>query len=287
MLTPDVRGKRRAWVTKLLAACLLMFASITLNAAEKPIVIGLTPVFLDEQLSFLTRWEDYLERKTGHPVRFVQRQSYREVTELLLNGELDAAWLCGFPYIQHRDKLVPLAVPLFNGEPLYRSYLIVGSTDTATQSIDDLRDRIFAFSDPDSNSGYLVTQAGLRSQGLDANSFFHRSFFTWAHRNVVKAVADGLADGGAVDGYVWEALAKIDPELTSRTRVIQKSEQFGFPPFLTRINSQKNALPLREALISMATDPEGQILLRELQLDGFTLSRPGLYQSIANLAEQL
>ncbi len=284
---PDVRGKRRAWVAKLLAFCLMMFTSIALNAAEKPIAIGLTPVFLDEQLSFLTRWQGYLERKMGHPVRFVRRQSYREITELLLNGELDAAWLCGFPYIQHRDKLKPLAVPLFNGEPLYRSYLIVSSTDTVTESIDDLRNRIFAFSDPNSNSGYLVTQAALKSQGQSANSFFRRSFFTWSHRNVVKAVADGLADGGAVDGYVWEALAKVDPELTSHTRVVQQSAQFGFPPFLTRTDGHKNALALRKALISMSADPEGQILLRTLQLDGFTLVPPGLYESIATLAEQL
>lgn len=47
-----------------------------------------------------------------------------------------------------------LAVPLFEGKPLYRSYLIVLASDTVTRSILDLRGKVFAFSDPDSNSGW-------------------------------------------------------------------------------------------------------------------------------------
>lgn len=272
---------------RLFGIVMLMLVSFMAQAEPKPIVIGLTPVFLDEQLSFLNRWQGYLERKTGRSVRFVQRQSYRDVTEMLLNGELDAAWLCGFPYVQHQDELEPLVVPVYQGESLYRSYLIVSKNDQTTTSLEDLRGRTFAFSDPDSNSGFLVVQAALRGQGSDFKSFFRRSFYTWSHRNVARAVAEGLADAGAVDGYVWQALSNIEPELTALTRVVQRSEKFGFPPFLIRRINSGSSQPLKEALMSMTSDPEGQILLLELNLDGFSVAKPGLYDSIAKLAEQL
>ncbi|RRJ82822.1 PhnD/SsuA/transferrin family substrate-binding protein [Aestuariirhabdus litorea] len=256
-------------------------------ADSAPIRIGLTPVFLDEQLSFLNDWKRYLEAKVGGPVEFIQRQSYREVTELLLAGELDAAWLCGYPYSQHQKRLRLLATPLYQGKPLYQAYLVVPSDDTQTQSLDNLRGKTFAFSDPDSNSGYLVVQSSLREQGRDARSFFRRSFYTWSHRNVVQAVADGLADGGSVDGYVWELLAQSNPDLASKTRVVSRSAHYGFPPFVSLREANPASQRLQTALFEMSLDARGQVLLQRLALDGFERSRPDLYHSIAEMAERL
>ena len=150
-------------------------------------------------------------RELGRPVAFVQRRSYREVSELLLAEKLDAAWICGFPYVRYRDRMRLLAVPTCEGEPLYRSYVIVPSSDQTTQSIGDLGGKIYAFSDPDSNSGWLVPNSLLFRLGKDAATFFRKSFFTWGHRRVVDAVAVGLAQGGSVDGYVWDTLKLQHP----------------------------------------------------------------------------
>ena len=120
-----------------------------------------------------------------------------------------------------------VAVPVWRGGPRYQSYLIVGTEDEAA-NLTDLRGGTHAFSDPDSNSGYLVTATDLHRLGEQVDSFFSRSIFTFGHRNVVRAVADGLVRSGSVDGYVWEALSVIEPELTSRTRVIARSEWLGF-----------------------------------------------------------
>ena len=108
------------------------------------------------------------------------------------------------------------------------------STDTKSASILDLRGKIYAFSDPDSNSGWLVPQAELQRGGNDRATFFRKSFFTYAHRRVVDAVAAGVAQGGSVDGYVWDTLQILHPELTQKTRVASKSQEFGFPPLVAR-----------------------------------------------------
>ncbi len=250
--------------------------------------IGLTPVFLDNQSSFLNVWRDYLEDKLEVPVEFVQRQRYGEITELLLLNQLDIAWVCGFPYIRHLNRSQLLAMPLYLGEPLYRSYLIVPAVDKATHDILDLQGVVFAYSDPDSNSGYLVPRVQLRKAKKDPSGFFGKTFYTWNHRDVVVAVADGIAQAGAVDGYVWETLALTHPGLTRRTRVVWKSEPYGFPPFVARAFLPKeDFLQFQRVLLEMRDDPEGQRLLEVLNLDGFVPGNDRLFDGIRNAARIL
>ena len=255
------------------------------SADDHPIRFGLTPVFLDDQLAFLSVWKTYLAKRLGRDVVFVQRGNYREITDLLRNGKLDLAWVCGYPLVQNRDQMKLLAVPRFNGKPLYRSYLIVPATDTVTRSVLDLRGKVFAFSDPDSNSGYLYPRFALLQFKEDSGTFFSRTFFTWGHRKVIEAVASSLAQGGAVDGYVWETLNLTHPQLTGRTRVVVKSPEFGFPPVVARQDlPQSDFLALREVLLTMGHDVEGAELLRRLNLDGFDAGDGHLFDGIARMA---
>lgn len=252
------------------------------HRSKPPLRIGLTPVFLDDQAAFLIKWRDYLQRHLERPVTFVQRGSYREITDMLRERKLDFAWLCGYPYVRNRDHLRLVAVPLYLGEPLYQSYLIVPSTDQQTRALADLRGKVFAFSDPDSNSGHLYPEYLLAKQGLQPASFFAKSFYTWSHRKVVEAVAAGLAQGGAVDGYVWDVLSRSHPELTSRTRIVNESPQFGHPPIVAaKFVSKQDIAAIRRVLFHMAQDGEGSFLLGQLQLGGFVKGDERLYESIA------
>lgn len=244
--------------------------------------IGLTPVFLDEQAAFLATWRAYLEQRLDASVAFVRRGSYRQIVELLQDGGLDFAWLCGYPYVRHRAQLRLLAVPVYQGKPLYRSYLVVPQRDDATRGMLDLRGKAFAYSDPDSNSGYLYPQYLLRQLNEQPGAFFGRTFFTWSHRAVVEAVGVGLAQGGAVDGYVWDTLAVLHPQLTARTRIAHRSPEFGFPPFVARATvSPPMFARVQAVLLRMPHDPDGAALLRRLNLDGFSAASPALFDGVA------
>lgn len=250
-------------------------------AAEPALSFGLTPVFLDNDQELLAALEGYLAVAVGRPVRLIQRRTYQEVTALLLSGQLDAAWICGYPYVQYRERLSLLAVPVWRGRPLYRSYLIV-SGDRPAEDIEDLRGDVHAFSDPDSNSGFLVTQSELALRGERPAGFFHKTFFTYSHRNVVRAVASGLADSGSVDGYVWEVMQELEPALTGATRVVARSDWLGFPPIATThpLRDDPRVVALAEALWRMARDPAGAAILATLRLDGFEPAEPPLFDGI-------
>lgn len=251
-----------------------------LRAAE-PIRLGLTPVFLDNDAVVIARLREAIGQGTGRPIDLIQRRTYQEVAGLLLEGGVDAAWLCGYPFLQHEAALSLLGVPVWQGAPLYRSYLIVAVEDDAT-GLSELEGGTHAFSDPDSNSGWLVTASDLARMGRRPETFFHRTLFTYGHRNVVRAVAGRLTRSGSVDGYVWEALARVEPDLTTRTKVISRSEQLGFPPFVARRERTEEAGvgALRTALLSLSATPQGQEALELLQLDGIVPGDLSLYDGI-------
>ncbi len=246
-----------------------------------------TPVFLDDHVALLNDWGAYLSARMEMPIRFVQRRSYRDITELLLDGKVDCAWVCGAPYVQHKDRWRLVTVPLFQGEPLYRSYVIVRRS-SKLETLAELRGRTFAYSDPDSNSGHHVPRYRVRQLGRDPAAFFARSFFTYGHPRVIEAVAAGLADGGAVDGYVWETLAKRSPALVERTKVIDRSEKYGFPPIVSPTTSNvANLERFRAILIGMRDDPAAKSLLDRLNLDGFAREKETLFASIATVLKEL
>lgn len=269
------------------AILLLLCFALTANLKADTAVgyrIGLTPVILTDQTSFLKDWQAYLTARLGVQVKFVQRQTYKEITELLLTDQLDAAWLCGYPYVAHRSELKLLSVPIFRKSSKYHSYLIVPAADTKSSGLLDLKKKVFAYSDPDSNSGYLYPQVELIKTGIEPRYFFAKTFFAWSHRGVVTAVADGLAQGGAVDSYVWETLAEKEPDLASRTRVVSKSPEYGFPPLvIPRDLERRRADKLRQALLDMSSDPVGAELLHRLNLGGFIVGNDELYDGIVEL----
>lgn len=267
---------------RILVGAALAAAACGPAQAQPRFQLGLTPVFLDNDAAVIDRLRRALSRGMGREIDLVQRRTYQEITGLLLERSLDAAWLCGYPYLQHADALQLVAVPVWRGAPRYRSYLIVAAGDAAT-GLADLGGGTHAFSDPDSNSGYLVTATDLRRMGARPETFFSRSIFTYGHRNVVRAVADGLVRSGSVDGYVWEVLATIEPDLTARTRVIARSEWLGFPPICARRDgvATEPVRALRSALLAMGATDEGRQALAALQLDGFRQATDALFDGIA------
>ena len=216
------RGEQKARIGRRdmlagLAAAALLWPTKPAGAAEA-VSIGLNPLFLDSDIQLLSLVQTYLAERLGRPVQLIKRRTYQEITALLLSGQLDAAWVCDDPYVQHEDQLALLAVPLYRHEPLYQTYVIV-SEESKAQSFDDIRGTVHAFSDPDSTSGFLVTRSLLALRHTTPAQFFRTFFFTYGHRNVVRAVATGLAESGSIDGYVWDVMREREPELINKNFV--------------------------------------------------------------------
>ena len=243
---------------------------------------GLTPVFLDNNMPLLSLLQEYLSQQLDRPIVLVKRRTYREIATMLLSGQLDAAWICDFPYVQYQDRLTLLAVPLYRRQPLRETYVIVNQASKA-RIFDDIRGTVHAFSDPDSTSGYLITRWQLALRGETPAEFFRNFFFTYSHRNIIRAIGSGLGESGSVDGYVWDVMNEREPALLDKTRIVFRSSPLGFPPVVALETSRD--LPatkaLAAALLGMTSDRLGREILSLLALDGFTTASPDLYESTA------
>jgi len=293
---PDATGGSHGWTRRAVMAASGAVAAIPVAAMSGAAVarsartmrFGLTPVFLDSDTELLAALQGYLSSVLSRPVQLIQRRTYKEILSLLLSEQIDAAWICGYPYVQYRDRLDLVAVPVYQGEPLYRSYVITDG-DQNVDGLEGLRGGVHAFSDPDSNSGYLVTRFMLAQRGEAPGTFFETSFFTYGHRNVIRAVAAGLAGSGSVDGYVWDVVNQIEPSLAGRTRVLNRSPAFGFPPIACNRAASRAGIgdALRAALLAMGNAPAGRDVLSTLRLDGFMAPDPSLFAGIADMVTTL
>ena len=174
---------------------------------------------------------DYIGRNLGMEAQLIQRKTYSEINELFGKGEIDLAFVCSGPYANGKEKygFQLLSTPTVHGSHFYQSYLIVNE-ESPHHSLEDLRGLVFAFTDPDSNTGKLVPTYWLMKMGERPESFFGRTIYTYSHDNSILAVAKGLVDGAAIDGLIWEYYHHKKPIFTARTRIIRKSEPYGLPP---------------------------------------------------------
>jgi len=248
--------------------------------------IGLTAVILADFAAFLSRWSQYLSPRLGCEVAFAARDSYQAIEDMLASGHVDAAWVCGYPYVQHEAQWRLLAIPLYHGHPRYQSYLIRPKTvgEPTIRGWTDLRGKVFAYSDPLSNSGWLVAQEQLARAGIGPHDL-RRTFYAHGHRNVAEAVAAQLADAGSIDGYIWETMRAQRMSAALETEVVWKSPWHGFPPIVAPQSAMNPVIEaLQRVLLAMPQDAEGRALLQALNLTGFMAGDPSVFDSIRKLA---
>jgi phosphonate transport system substrate-binding protein len=253
------------------------------NTAKAPRTIrfGLTPAFVHDRHALMGEWRRYLEARLNTPVEFLPRNSYRETMDLLHQSRLDFAWLCDYPFLYLKDLVRLLVVPLNKGRPYYRAYLLAHADNAKPQGMADLKGAAFAYSDPYSNTGYLIPRFMIHQLGGNPQTFFRKTFFTYSHRKAVEAVASGMAEGASMDSYVWDTLTQIKPALTSRTRIIGASPEYGFPPFAAhRSVSAEDFAAMQRVLLDMPKDAVGRGILEQLGLDGFIPGERRLYDGV-------
>lgn len=232
---------------------------------------------------------DYLSAKLERPVELIQRRTYAETNALIEAGYVDVAFVCTSAYLDGaaRFGMELLAAPQVNGETVYHSVLLVPAGSSA-QSMADLRGKRFAFTDPMSNTGRVYPTYLVQQLGSTPEQFFSKVFFTYNHDDAIRAVAEQVADGAAVDSLVYEFALEREPELARRVRVIHRSPPFGIPPVVVNpeVRPQLKAI-LRDLLYSMADDPDGQQALADLGIERFVPISDEAYSSARRLFQEM
>jgi len=268
--------KKLSW---LLFLFLILFFSFLPSAFSEEnnfskIRIGFTAVTIKSLVDINKPFSEYIGKKLGIPSVSINATLYSDMSRMLKNNEVDIAYVCGAPYVIDHDsfgeELLAVPVPAFSsGRPTYKSYIIVHK-NSPFQKLEDLKKARYAFSDPLSNSGKLIPTYLLAKKGYKVDNYFHSYIYTYSHTNSIEAVAVGLVDGASVDSYIWDLHQKIDPGYSRKTKIIHRSRDFSFTPFVIR----KSLAPaikekIRKVFLNMHLDPKGKDILNRLYLDRF------------------
>ena len=271
----------------LLFLSIIFIASISAEA-ENEVIFAISP--MASPVSTLSGYGDfieYLSKKTGMNIILKQRRKYAEINLLLKTGEAQFAYTCTGAYLSGRKEfgLEVLAVPVVNSRTTYNSYIIVNK-NSAHQKFEDLKGKIFAFTDPLSLSGKIYPAYLLETMDTTEQEYFGKTFYTSSHEKSVESVAYGLAGGAAVDSLIFEDMKRLKDPAVDKVRIIHVSPPYGIPPMVVSPGTDKSQKQLMlSTLLKMKDDPARREILKELHIKKFILPDPSIYYSAVQLRQ--
>lgn len=228
---------------------------------------------------------EYVSKKLGSKLYLRQKKTYEEVNELLINGEVDFAFICSgaFADIYPTNKVRTLVIPQIEGKNTYNSLIITNKQQNYT-SFSDLRNKSFAFTDPLSNTGRFYPLKLLKDLNVKDHDFFINNIYTYGHDNSIQMVNRGIVDGAAVHSLIFKYIKKFHPDRVNNIKIVNKSEDYGMPPIVTPKSLARCKYDqYQNIFLHMHEDSIGRKILINLNIDKFIIPQKGMYKSVMNL----
>ncbi|MEN6411398.1 MAG: phosphate/phosphite/phosphonate ABC transporter substrate-binding protein [Veillonellales bacterium] len=257
---------------------------------QGPILIALASVMSPyETISYYRKIAEHISRETGRQVVLIQRKTYAEVNMLLANGDVDIAFLSTGAYSSYQGmNEIEILVMAEHGDNVFYNADVIVHTDSSIKTMDDLKGKVFAFTDPLSYSGHMVIEDYLRQHGTSPEKFFKRYFYTYNHDKSLWAVANKLADGASFDSQIYEYAKERNPELTANIRIIFSTAPVPTGPVVVskRMKAEQKE-QLRSIFLNMYQDPDTIPALQGLVIDRFVMPEPEFYEPLRLLYSRM
>lgn len=241
------------------AVCALGVAALLFGAAPalRPapvwpdkIVFGLVPS--EGGADILARYKplaEHLERTLGITVQTMTATDYAGVITAMGHKHVDIAYFGPKAYVEASDRAGARALAMElskDGVPGYRG-LIIAKRGGRIASVDDLKGKSFAFTDPNSASGYLVPLVHfVRDRKVQPKDFFGQVKFAGSHAASVLAVTNGSVDGAATNDLDLARIVASGQLKEDDVTVLWKSELIPGSPIAGRSDLPAS---LRSAII--------------------------------------
>jgi ABC-type phosphate/phosphonate transport system substrate-binding protein len=226
-------------------------------------------------------------------LRYVDHPPPAALETLWRRPDLGCTLMCGYPWATWNAARGPrpviLAAPVPcepGGRAAYRTTL-VARADSAIATLDDLRTRRFAYTTPQSQSGYQAVRALLADRvERPAARFFESTVGPLVTpRRVVHAVVTGEADAGPLDSYWLELLRKHEPDTAERLREVASTDWTPMPMFVAGGRVEPDVREqLARALVAAGSAHELTDVRSTLALSGFVRPDPRSYAVLAERA---
>jgi phosphonate transport system substrate-binding protein len=226
-------------------------------------------------------------------VAFYNDGDWQERERLLDQCRVEGAFICGLPYTLKVDRakqppIELLAAPIMAGEryggrAVYYSDVIV-HRDSPVHSFEDLRAASWAYNDPGSFSGHLVTcyELARRGEGCD---YFGALIQSGSHLRSIDMVLDGRVQASAIDSTVLELACRFRPEIATGIRVVAVFGPAPIPPAVVLAKLPAGLKQnLREQLCRMHQRDDGRAVLATGGVARFPAVTDADYDPIRHMA---
>ena len=215
----------------------------------------------------------YLSSKTGYDLEFRTAQDTSTFERRVETGEFDFAYFNPSHYAMYQASGYQV---LAKESDTRLVGIVVVSKDSGYKSLKDLNGATMAFPSPHAFAATLLPQLSLKQHGVSVVPQYVAS-----HESVYRAVARGLypAGGGALKTY-----EQIDPVVRDQLRILWRSQPYTPHPIAVHPRVPKAvAQRVVAALLAMADDPQGAVLLKQAGFKGFVTAKDSDYEDIRKL----
>ena len=227
----------------------------------------------------------WLQAKSGVDMTVIDHAFPASLDELWSRKDLACTFMCGWPFMRYGAVHQVVAAPIpsaeyAKGRAVYCSHFVVRD-DAPFETLEDTFGHRFAYTIPDSHSGYNAPRHHLLKYRKDGTKALYREIVgpLRTPRLMVEAIVEGKTDVGPLDSFAYALLRRHWPEVASRTRVIASTDVVPIPGFMASAGTSPDVVKrLADTLVTFGDDSAQAELRADLCILGFARVENGDYQ---------
>lgn len=226
----------------------------------------------------------YLENTLGVKVKLQSSGDYAGIIAAMQHKHVDIAYFGPKSYVEAAlragAEAVATEVDAESGQPGYYG-MIITQKDSGLKTLEDIKNKKWAFTDSNSTSGTLVPSVMFSKKGIDPQNYFSKVLYSGGHEASILSVKGGKVDAASTNNLDFNrGLGKHWEE--SDFNVIWKSELIPGSPMTVRKDLPLSfKMAVKGAFLSL----KDKAILDQMKIAGYVPGDDAFYDPIRDLIE--
>lgn len=240
---------------------------------------------------------DFLKSETGLYFKITVPKSSTGIDDGFYNNLVDGALVPPLKYLDLKKdyNVKPYLKIIREGKDFYKSeFIIHKDNEEVIKDLSDLKDKILAFTNHDSASGYIIPHEILFVRKVAPKDVL----FAFSHANVVRLVYNKEVDAGVTfhqdqldSGVIKDGRALLlneHPDVAEKVKILYVSGKIPNDPFIFKKDfPEKIAQQISEAILKFVKTKEGGDLFSEVyNIDGFSKTSDYDFEDLRGLMKE-
>ncbi|WP_370298251.1 phosphate/phosphite/phosphonate ABC transporter substrate-binding protein [Pontibacterium sp.] len=250
-------------------------ALASMPAFAETLSFGIVPQQSAKKLAKLwTPIFKHLSEKTGTTIRFATANNIPTFEKRVRSGEYDIAYMNPYHYTVFSQKPGYDAIARQKNKRI--KGIVVVKKDSEIKSLEELDKQKLAFPSPAAFAASVLPRAKMEQDGMQIEPKYVSS-----HDSVYLSVSKGFFVAG---GGVMRTFNNTSPDVRENLRVLWTTPTY--TPHAIAVHPRvkpETVEKLKQALLEMNTDPEGQRLLKTINFKGIELAQNADWDDVRGL----